>query len=113
MAGVDFPADRIHSTTISGEPKAQVLKQLALQHTDVGAKLFVEDKFGTLNKVSKGRGRTGTSTGTSTSTSTSTSTCQCVPHLPLHMPAASHVIIYLLWLVGTKAGLERAAAAAA
>eukprot|EP00775_Hariotina_reticulata_P011464 gene11464-11610_t len=55
MAGVDFPPDRIHSTTISGEPKASVLKQLALHHADVDAKLFVEDKFGTLNKVAQVR----------------------------------------------------------
>lgn len=51
MAGVDFPGDRIHSTTVSGEPKAEVLARLAEQHPDAAGYIFVEDKLSTLEKV--------------------------------------------------------------
>eukprot|EP00879_Flechtneria_rotunda_P021016 GHRR01022138.1.p1 GENE.GHRR01022138.1~~GHRR01022138.1.p1 ORF type:complete len:258 (+),score=81.19 GHRR01022138.1:393-1166(+) len=51
MAGVDFPAHRIHSTTVSGEPKSSVLAQLAAQHPGASSYVFVEDKLGTLEKV--------------------------------------------------------------
>ncbi|GBF95946.1 hypothetical protein Rsub_08069 [Raphidocelis subcapitata] len=51
MAGVDLPADRIHSTTVSGEPKSRVLARLAAQHAGAGGYVFVEDKYSTLEKV--------------------------------------------------------------
>jgi hypothetical protein len=51
MAGITFPADRIHSTTVSGEPKASVLAQLAAQHPGAAGYVFVEDKHSTLEKV--------------------------------------------------------------
>lgn len=51
MAGIDFPADRIHSTTVSGEPKARVLARLAAAHPGAAGRVFVEDKFSTLEKV--------------------------------------------------------------
>jgi hypothetical protein len=51
MAGISFPAARIHSTTVSGEPKASVLGRLAAQHQDAAGYVFVEDKHSTLEKV--------------------------------------------------------------
>lgn len=54
MAGVPFAPDRIFSQTISGRPKAEVLVQLAAKHGgSVGRKVFVEDKYSTLEKVAK------------------------------------------------------------
>jgi hypothetical protein len=52
MAGITFPADRIYSTTVSGEPKASVLARLAAQHPGAAGYVFVEDKHSTLEKVS-------------------------------------------------------------
>jgi hypothetical protein len=51
MAGLPFPSDRIFSQTISGRPKGEVLAALAAKHPQAAAKLFVEDKLGTLEKV--------------------------------------------------------------
>lgn len=51
MAGVDLPMERIHSTTLSGEPKAMVLGRLAAAHPLAHQMVFVEDKMGTLLKV--------------------------------------------------------------
>lgn len=51
MAGVDFPADRIFSQTVSGRPKGEVLAQLAAKHGDASTCIFVEDKLSTLEKV--------------------------------------------------------------
>ena len=49
-AGIDFPLDRIFSTTVSGQPKSEVLQMLCERHP--GAKCnFVEDKLSTLEKV--------------------------------------------------------------
>jgi len=59
MAGIDFPADRIHSTTVTGEPKSRVLARLADDHPGASAYVFVEDKFGTLEKVCVGCGVMG------------------------------------------------------
>ncbi|EFJ53097.1 hypothetical protein VOLCADRAFT_101579 [Volvox carteri f. nagariensis] len=53
MASVPFPADRIFSQTVSGRPKGEVLAALAAQHPDVNAKIFVEDKLSTLEKVAR------------------------------------------------------------
>eukprot|EP00882_Tetradesmus_deserticola_P010232 GHRQ01010810.1.p1 GENE.GHRQ01010810.1~~GHRQ01010810.1.p1 ORF type:complete len:302 (+),score=126.20 GHRQ01010810.1:460-1365(+) len=53
MAGIAFPADRILSTTVSGEPKSTVLAHLAEQHPGAAAYVFVEDKLSTLKKVAK------------------------------------------------------------
>lgn len=54
MAGVQFAAERIHSTTLSGEPKASVLARLAEEHPGADAYVFVEDKYLTLEKVGSG-----------------------------------------------------------
>lgn len=51
MAGIDLPADRIHSTTVSGEPKSRVLARLAEAHPGLDDYLFVEDKLSTLDKA--------------------------------------------------------------
>lgn len=51
MAGVPLPLERIHSTTVSGEPKAGVLARLAAEHPEASGYFFVEDKLGTLEKV--------------------------------------------------------------
>ncbi|KAG2501909.1 hypothetical protein HYH03_000407 [Edaphochlamys debaryana] len=53
MASVPFPGDRIFSQTVSGRPKGEVLAALAAQHPDASARLFVEDKLSTLEKVAK------------------------------------------------------------
>ena len=49
-AKVDFPADRIFSTTVSGQPKSEVLQELEQKHPGTEYH-FVEDKLGTLDKV--------------------------------------------------------------
>ena len=51
-AGVVFDDSRIFSTTLSGEPKATVLARLAQEHPEAQQKIFIEDKMGTLEKVS-------------------------------------------------------------
>jgi len=53
MAGINFPADRIYSQTVSGRPKGEVLAQLADRHKGTPACIFVEDKLATLEKVCK------------------------------------------------------------
>ncbi len=50
-AKVDFSADRIFSTAETGQPKSEVLKQLEQKHPGTTYH-FVEDKLGTLDKVS-------------------------------------------------------------
>ena len=50
-AKVDFSADRIFSTTVSGQPKSEVLQELEQKHPGTQYH-FVEDKLGTLDKVS-------------------------------------------------------------
>ena len=52
MAGIDFPLERIFSTTVSGQPKSEVLEKLSKQHLDAECH-FVEDKLSTLVKVMK------------------------------------------------------------
>lgn len=56
MAAVPFPPERIHSTTLSGEPKASVLARLAKEHPGADTYIFVEDKLSTLEKVGRGGG---------------------------------------------------------
>lgn len=53
MAGIDFPSDRIFSQTVSGQPKSEVLAELEREHPQAGGYHFVEDKWSTLDKVSK------------------------------------------------------------
>ena len=53
MAKVPLPADRIWSTTVSGDPKSKMLVKLQAKHPDREYH-FVEDKLGTLEKVSPG-----------------------------------------------------------
>eukprot|EP00241_Pyramimonas_parkeae_P012464 CAMPEP_0114246426 /NCGR_PEP_ID=MMETSP0058-20121206/12454_1 /TAXON_ID=36894 /ORGANISM="Pyramimonas parkeae, CCMP726" /LENGTH=264 /DNA_ID=CAMNT_0001359607 /DNA_START=239 /DNA_END=1033 /DNA_ORIENTATION=+ len=56
MAGIPFEDDRIYSTTVSGQPKTEVLKMLQ-EDKGIGAELhFVEDKLSTLEKVLKDPG---------------------------------------------------------
>ena len=50
MAKVPFQADRIFSQAESGRPKTEVLSMLQERHPDTMYH-FVEDKFGTLEKV--------------------------------------------------------------
>ena len=50
-AGVPIPAERIFSTTSTGQPKSEVLQHLEQQHPGAPAFHFVEDKLGTLHKV--------------------------------------------------------------
>jgi hypothetical protein len=50
MAKVALPSDRIFSTTVSGQPKSDILKDLQQQHP-WGSWHFVEDKLSTLEKV--------------------------------------------------------------
>lgn len=52
MAGIQFPADRIFSQTVSGRPKSEVLENLQKAHPDAESYHFVEDKLSTLEKVS-------------------------------------------------------------
>lgn len=56
-AKVDFPADRIFSTTVSGQPKSEVLQELEKKHPGTEYH-FVEDKLGTLDKVVTSAGHT-------------------------------------------------------
>ena len=51
MAEVPFPADRIFSQAESGRPKTEVLRMLQKRHPETMYH-FIEDKFGTLEKVS-------------------------------------------------------------
>eukprot|EP00892_Ulva_mutabilis_P000803 jgi/Ulvmu1/10723/UM068_0008.1 len=55
MAGIDFPLERIYSMTVSGKPKAGVLKMLQEEHPGYTAH-FVEDKLSTLQKIEKDEG---------------------------------------------------------
>lgn len=50
MAGISFPPDRIHSLTVCGRPKSEVLEQLQVAHPGSQCH-FVEDKMSTLEKV--------------------------------------------------------------
>ncbi|BDA48771.1 hypothetical protein COCOBI_12-4530 [Coccomyxa sp. Obi] len=52
MAKVPIPPERIHSTTLTGQPKSDILKDLQQQHPGASCH-FVEDKLGTLEKVCK------------------------------------------------------------
>lgn len=56
MAGIPFPPERIHSTTLSSEPKAAVLARLAADHPGAAGYVFVEDKLATLEKARDVRG---------------------------------------------------------
>jgi hypothetical protein len=51
MAGIEFPIERIYSQTVSGQPKSEVLQMLQDRHPGCSYH-FVEDKMGTLSKVS-------------------------------------------------------------
>lgn len=50
MAKVPIPPQHIFSTTVSGQPKSDILVDLQKQHPGVSHH-FVEDKLGTLEKV--------------------------------------------------------------
>ena len=50
MAKVPISPDHIFSTTVSGQPKSDILKDLQQQHPGASCH-FVEDKLGTLEKV--------------------------------------------------------------
>lgn len=52
MAGIDFPMESIHSQTMSGRPKSEVLQMLQGRHPG-HVYHFVEDKLATLKKVEK------------------------------------------------------------
>lgn len=54
MAKVPFPEDRIFSTAETGQPKTGVLGMLQERHPGTEYH-FVEDKLGTLDKVSQCR----------------------------------------------------------
>ena len=49
-AKLGLPSDRIFSTTVSGQPKSEVLQELEQKHPKTTYH-FVEDKLGTLDKV--------------------------------------------------------------
>lgn len=51
MAQVEFPMEKIISTTVSGQPKTEILNQLQQDFTEMKY-LFIEDKLSTLEKVS-------------------------------------------------------------
>ena len=51
MAKVPISPERIHSTTLTGQPKSDIFKDLQQQHSGASCH-FVEDKLGTLEKVS-------------------------------------------------------------
>lgn len=51
MAGIQFPANRIFSQTVSGRPKSEVLESLQENHPNADSYHFVEDKLSTLEKV--------------------------------------------------------------
>ena len=50
MARVPIPSDDIFSTTVSGQPKSEILLQLQARHPGAACH-FVEDKLSTLEKV--------------------------------------------------------------
>ena len=50
MAKVPIPSEDIFSTTVSGQPKSEILVELQRQHPGLTYH-FVEDKLGTLEKV--------------------------------------------------------------
>ena len=50
MAKVKLPKERIISTTLSGRPKSDILRDLQLEHPGLEYH-FVEDKLSTLEKV--------------------------------------------------------------
>ncbi len=50
MAKVPISPDHIFSTTVSGQPKSDILKDLQQQHPGTSYH-FVEDKLSTLEKV--------------------------------------------------------------
>jgi len=50
MAKIDFPMERILSTTISGQPKTEILADLQSRY-DMTEWHFIEDKLSTLDKV--------------------------------------------------------------
>jgi hypothetical protein len=52
MAGIEFPLERIFSSTVSGQPKSEVLEMLQGRHDGLVCH-FVEDKLSTLQKVMK------------------------------------------------------------
>lgn len=51
MAKVPIPSEDIFSTTVSGQPKSEILVDLQSQHPGLTYH-FVEDKLGTLEKAS-------------------------------------------------------------
>ena len=51
MAKVPMPSEDIFSTTVSGQPKSEILVDLQRQHPGLTYH-FVEDKLGTLEKAS-------------------------------------------------------------
>ena len=51
MAKVPIPLEDIFSTTVSGQPKSEILVKLQRQHPGLTYH-FVEDKLGTLEKAS-------------------------------------------------------------
>ncbi len=53
MADVHIPLERIYSQTVSGQPKAEVLVMLQEHHSGAKGLHFIEDKMGTLDKVSQ------------------------------------------------------------
>lgn len=50
MAQVEFPMEKIISTTVSGQPKTEILNQLQQDFPEMKY-LFIEDKLSTLEKV--------------------------------------------------------------
>jgi len=50
MAKIPIRSEHIFSTTVSGQPKSDILKELQQQHPGASCH-FVEDKLGTLEKV--------------------------------------------------------------
>eukprot|EP00803_Ostreobium_quekettii_P000623 evm.model.scf_313EXC.3 EVM.evm.TU.scf_313EXC.3 scf_313EXC:25657-29939(-) len=50
MAGFEFPLEKIFSTTVSGQPKTEVLENLEGAHPGMNY-MFIEDKLATLQKV--------------------------------------------------------------
>ena len=55
MAGVPIASEDIFSTTVSGQPKSEILVDLQREHPGMEKYHFVEDKLGTLEKVSAER----------------------------------------------------------
>jgi hypothetical protein len=56
MAGVPIASEDIFSTTVSGQPKSEILIDLQREHPGMEKYHFVEDKLSTLEKVSAKRG---------------------------------------------------------